>query len=203
MSKKIILGLSLIFLTLSLSGCSLFSPIKNSKNTYVINSVNPNTIHAQPTSLTLLVNVPQTTQAYDTTQMAYIACPYELSYFSKNAWIDTPAQMLLPLMVQSLQNTCHYHAVVTPPFIGQSDLILSTQLVQLQQEFLECKSCSREHIIMRAQLINAATQRIIAACQFEVCERAPQNCPYGGVVAANCATAKLLAQLTQFCLQAS
>ncbi len=203
MIKKIIVPKSLLLMMLMLlSGCTLFSPVKNApQNTYIINKINPNTLHAEPTHLTLLVNAPQTTPAYNTTQMAYMTCPYQFSYFSKNSWIDTPAEMLLPLIVQSLQNTCHYHAVVIPPFSGQYDLVLNTQLIKLQQQFLTCPS--RAHIVLRAQLVNANTERVISSCQFDVSAAAPEQNPYGGVIAANCATAQLLAQLTQFCLRAS
>jgi len=198
LTLRVVLVSSILLL---LTGCSLFSPVDNSQKTYVLATVNPNVLHAPKTNLTLLVTPPQTSQAYNSTQMAYALCPYTLAYFSKHSWADTPPEMLLPLIVQSLQNTCHYHAVVIPPFGGNYDLALNTQLILLQQEFMKCPS--RAHVVLRAQLINNTTQKVIATRQFDVRVIAKSDNPYGGVVAANCAVAKVLQELTQFCLQAS
>lgn len=196
--------LKLFFVLLSgllMTGCTLFSPVKNQQqNTYIINSI-PGCVPKAPLSpLTLLVTPPQTTQPYNTNQIAYSTCPFTLSYFAKNFWVDTPPQMLLPLIVQSMQETCHFHAVVIPPFAGGYDLVLNTQLLQLKQDF----SChpSRVHLMLRAQFIDA-TGHVIATRQFCITAVAPCDDPYGGVVAANKAVASLLAQLTRFALDVS
>lgn len=194
--------LSVFLIILFLNGCSLFGPIKNThENTYIINTLNPNVIHAPRTCLTLLINPVVTTQAYNTTQIAYSLCPYQLSYYSKNYWADTPADMLLPLMVQALHNTCHYHAITILPSSEKYDLVLNSQLIQLQQEF--CPNSSRIHLVFRAQMVQASTQHVIAECQFNIYECAPCNNPYGGVIAANRAVAKLLTQLANFSVQVS
>lgn len=189
------------FFGLLLAGCSIFAPIKSQQeNTYIINSI-PGCVPKAPHSpLTILVTPPQTTQPYNTTQIAYSTCPFTLSYFAKSFWADTPPQMLLPLIVQSLQETCHFHAVVIPPFPGDYDLQLNTQLLQLQQDF----SChpSRVHLMLRAQVIDA-TNHVIATRQFCITMIAPCDDPYGGVIAANKAVAALLTQLTQFVLTVS
>lgn len=202
MSNLKALRIILCLLTgLLISGCSVFAPVKNQQgNTYIINSV-PGCVPKAPRSpLTLLVTPPQTTQPYNTTQIAYSTCPFTLSYFAKNFWVDTPPQMLLPLIVQSMQDTCHFHAVVIPPFAGGYDLVLNTQLLQLQQDF-RCHP-SRVHLMLRAQVIDA-TNHVIATRQFCITVIAPCDDPYSGVIAANKAVAALLAQLTKFVLDVS
>jgi cholesterol transport system auxiliary component len=191
-----------LLLVLLLSGCSIFGPAKTGRdNTYVISAINSNCLHSYPTKLTLLVDTPEAMEAFNTAQMAYSRCPFELRYFSKSAWADTPPNMLLPLIVQSLQNTCHFHAVVAAPFSDHYDLLLNTQIIKLQQDFACCPS--RVHIILRAQLINESTGNVMAARQFCVTAAAPCDNPYGGVIATNRATTFLLNELTCFVLQAT
>lgn len=199
--QKSFLGLILLLAIMLSTGCSIFGPVKDSQNTYMLTALCPHVGCGTKNGLTLLVQTPQTIQAFNTTQMAYVLCPYQLSYFSSNAWADTPPQMLMPLMVQALQDSRHFHAVVMPSFGGNYDLLLNTQLIMLQQEFT-CHP-SRSHIVLRAQLINNHDQSVLAACQFDVAVPAACDNPYGGVIAANKAVALLLSQLTEFVLRAS
>lgn len=194
--RKIILMLSAVLL----NGC--LSPLPNNHQCdYVLNAINPNCLHAPCRNVTLLVTKPKAEPIYNTTQMAYSTCPFTVSYYSKNYWADTPPNMLQALMVQSLQNTCHYHAVVPQPYSGKVDLKLNTQLVVLKQDFSYCPSRSR--VVLRAQLVNASSGKVIAACQFDRCFIAPQANPYGGVIAANAAVAQILGDLAAFCLRVS
>ena len=76
----------------------------------------------------LLISVPETIPVYNTTEMAYMIKPYQIAYFSLNQWAETPAEMLQPLLVQTLQNTHHFKAIVTPPYSGHFDYVLNTQI---------------------------------------------------------------------------
>lgn len=186
----------------TLAGCSLLSPVKNEpKNTYIINAVPqyiPQSTQSKP--LTLLVAPIQANLAYDSTQIAYTTQPYQISYFVNNHWAETPAQMLQPLIVLTLQKTHYFRAVIPSTTSSHYDLVLQTQLVQLEQDFLQHPS--QVTLVLHAQLINAATNQVIATRQFSVTESAPQDTPYGGVIATNQATAVVLQQLTRFCVSA-
>lgn len=184
-------------LTLCLTGCSLFSPVSSVETTYILNA-RENVASATPTCQTLLVTLPQANQAYNTSRFAYVCAPYQIAYFSKNQWADTPPAMILPLLVQSLQNTGHYHAVVAAPYSDYSDLTLNTQIINIQQEFLQKPSQVR--VTIRAILINSATERVIATKQFTVVVCAPGNNPKSGAIAANIAVAHIVTEITQFCL---
>lgn len=181
-----------------LSAC--LSPVKSeSENTYVINTL-PHPVIKKPThKITLLVLTPEASQIYNTTQMAYSTQSYQVNYFSKNVWADTPAQMLQLLLMRSLQNTHYFYAVTSPSTVSFYDYVLNTQLLQLEQRFYA--HSSEVIILLRAQLINAANNRVIATKQFKVVRPAFENTPYGGVIAANKAAAEMLAQVTRFCLQ--
>ena len=183
-----------------LSGCSVFAPVKTEQaNTYVLNAL-PQPIIKKPTHpITILVMVPEASAIFDTTQMAYSTQIYKISYFAKHAWANTPAQMLQYLLMQSLQNTHYFYAVGTPSTMGQFDYVLSTQLIQFYQRF--AVSTSDIVLVLKAQITRASSNRVIASKQFSVIEHAPENTPYGGVIAANRATANLLSQVTKFCSQ--
>ena len=88
--------------------------------------------------ISLMVLQPETNPAYNTTQMAYTKKPFEVSYFAENRWIETPGQMLQPIIVQTMQRTHHFRAVITPPFIGSYDYILNTQILEFQQDYTHC-----------------------------------------------------------------
>lgn len=186
---------TIIFSTLT--GCSVFLPVKlDEEKKFVINSV-PAASHVQRKHVSLYVEPIDSSAIYNTTAMAYTKQPYQVSYFVKNSWADTPANMLRPLVVQAFENT---HAV----WAGHSSIainynyVLSMQLLQLQQDFYH--SPTTLHLIMRAQLLSGATNKVIAEKEFLVDEVMVANTPYSGVVAANSATQEFLRQLTRFCL---
>lgn len=192
MHCKILLSGCLAFL---LSGCSLLSPVKSEPvHNYVLSPAIPMAAaFKHQTGNTLLVTQMQSTAAYNTSQIAYSTQPYQVAYFAENRWATKPAQMLQLLIVQTLQKTHAFHAVITPPVVSHYDLILVTQLLQLQQDFLTHPS--QVHLQINAQLIDANKNQVIATRQFCVTEIAPQDNPYGGVLAANRATADVLRQL--------
>lgn len=199
MKYKFLLILPLLFL---FAGCSLISPVKTDPDrTYLINVV-PCTIKKVPRRhITILVIPPESNVLFNSNTIAYTVEPHQIAYFSKNTWAATPAQMLHPLIVQTLQNTNYFHAVLTTAAIGHVDYILNTQLIQLQQKFF-CNNTSVVVIKLRAQIINATTNQVIAARQFCYAVGAPMPTPYGGVIAANKATAHILKQLANFVLNA-
>lgn len=183
-----------------LTGCSLFGAVKTEPSkTYVISALPAVESKFPRTQATLLVLNIESDPIYETTEMAYSIYRYQLSYFAKNGWVKTPAQMLQPLIVEALQNTHYFHAVISSSAIGHYDYILSTKLLELREVFFPCSS--EIHLKLRAQIVKASDSTIVATREFFVTEPAPQRTPYGGVVAANRAVANMLAQLVKFCLK--
>jgi len=187
----------LIIISCGLMGCSMFSPVqRESQTTYVLNApVSPVTPFAKQAT-TIQVFMPEASPRYNSTNMAYTSAPYQLAYFSKNRWTETPAEMMQPLMVQSLQNTHFFKTVGNGSALGHYDYILTTQLLEFQQYFN--KSGSFFRITLRAQILRTMNNQVIATKTFSVTKEAPTPTPYGGVVAANQATAEILYQLTEF-----
>ncbi len=195
MRNKLI-GIAAIFL---LSACSVFSPVKNEPvNSYVLNTLPKIHSHKSRHRVAVLVAQPITSEINNTTQMAYTIGQHQIAYFAKNRWADTPAQMLQSLLIQTLQNTKYFYAVESPPITAQYDYVINTQLLQFEQQFFT--HSSGVVITLRVQIIKTSNDKIVAAKQFTVREPALENTPYGGVVAANQAAAKLTAQVVKFCV---
>lgn len=191
--------LLILLILLSLTGCSFLSPVKTTPDcTYMITSIPTNTPHLRALPITLMVMQPDAVPAYNTTEMAYSRRIYQIAYFAKNRWAETPPQMLQQLIVQTLQNTHRFRFVVTPPFTGTYDYVLSTTILQLEQDFVSCPVLK---LRVRAQLINTTSNRVIATKNFALLEPIFAITPYNGVIAANIATRKFLSELSDFCIR--
>lgn len=185
--------------TLMITSCSLLSPVKSKPDcTYLITAVPTDTPVLRTLPITLMVTQPDAAPAYNTTEMAYSKRIYQIAYFARNRWAETPPQMLQQLIVQTLQNTHRYKAIVTPPYTGLYDYALSTSILTLEQDYVSCPVLKFK---VRAQLINTSTNRVIATKTFSLIEPIFAPAPYNGVIAANSATRKFLSELTDFCLR--
>lgn len=188
----------LLLLILLLTSCSLLGPVKTDPmKSYVLTELPPPISIRKHTLKTILVYPTDVVPPYDTSRMAYSLRPYEINFYANNTWAANPGQMYTPLIMQTLQNT-HQFIVISPPSVVQSQLTLHTTLIELQQIFYKCSSLVS--IVLRAQLIDSYTAKVIATKQISVTEAAPENTPYGGVIAANRATARVLQELVLFCM---
>jgi cholesterol transport system auxiliary component len=126
--------------------------------------------------------------------MVYLKRPYELEYFAANQWADTPANMVAPLLAQSLSQSGIWRGVVLLPSLVPGDYRLDVYGFAVQQEFFQ--QPSRVRVTARAQLVDLKLSMIVGMQRFEATEPAPSENAYGGVVAANRAVAVLLDQIT-------
>jgi cholesterol transport system auxiliary component len=182
-------------LSCALVACALPRSTESPVHTYVLavdDSVWETGAQAtQPgTNGVLIVGLPQAEAGFDQTRMAYLRRAYEVNYYTTNQWADTPARMLVPLLVRSLESTGLWRAVTPMPTTVRGDYRLDTFGLVVQQEFLQ--QPSRTRLLLRTQLIDLKDQRVIGTRSFEALESAPSDDAYGGVVAANRAAAKVL-----------
>ncbi len=148
--------------------------------------------------LVLAVNLPRALPGFDTPKMAYVQQVLELNYFVSSRWADTPARMLEPLLVQAIEQTGSFRAVVKVAGAVPADIRLDTELIRLQQDF-EAKP-SRIQLSLRAQLVDVRGQRVLAVRQFDAMENAASDDANGGVSAANRAIQRVLTQMADFCV---
>jgi cholesterol transport system auxiliary component len=152
-------------------------------------------------SLTLIVNPPHGAAGFDSRRMIYLREPHERAYFAHNQWVDTPARMLAPLLTSALQRSGAFRAVVQTPSTAAGELRLDTDVIRLQQEFMQKPSAVR--FTLRAVLTDNSTRRVLGSREFEAVVPAPSDNPQGGVLAANDAVHKVLEEVTAFTKEAA
>jgi cholesterol transport system auxiliary component len=154
---------------------------------------------AAAATLTLTVSPPQAAAGYDSPRMMYTRRPGQLEYFAQNEWVDTPARMIAPLIIGAIEDGGGYRAVVRMPSSAAGDLRLDTEILRLQQDFLVTPSQVR--FMLRANLVESATRRVMATQEFEASIPADSENARGGAAAANRAVQAVLLQLAAFCKQ--
>ena len=147
----------------------------------------PETASAPLLPLAIHVGRPKADPGYETPEMAYTTKPHEIRYFLRNRWVASPSRMLKPVLEQALSKK--FSRIAPTP--SSADLELDTEIVMLRQEF--SGHSSRIHLVVRAQVGEGKARK------FDILEPCPGNDPYGGVIAANRAIARLSAEITQYC----
>ena len=188
-----------VLLAAALAGCALAPAAEVPLTHSLIDQLPADVSRRAPSALTLLVYPPEARPAVDTLQMAYALQPHQLAYYARNAWAETPAQMLQPLLVRSLAATGAFAAVVTPPHAPGGTLGLRTEVTDLVQDFTQDPPVLR--LTLRVRLSDERTQKVLGARDIALRETMLQKSPAAGVAAANAAVAKALRELAQFVLE--
>jgi cholesterol transport system auxiliary component len=128
--------------------------------------------------------------------MVYVRREHEVGYFARSAWVEPPARMLAPLLARALEIGGTFQ-VVRDAASAAARLRLETDVVRLQQEFTERPSLVR--LVLHVRLIDATARRVLGDKEIEVVEPAPRDDAYGGVLAANAAAARALADVAAAC----
>lgn len=145
----------------------------------------------------LLVIRPLARVELDTPRMAYREEDYQLRYFARSRWADTPAQLLLPGLVEALEASGHFGAVVRVGSAARPDLRLDVELLEFSQDFRVTPS--EFQLRLRLQLVDLETSAVLASRLFTTRAVAPERSPRGVAVAANTAWQALLPELVVFC----
>jgi cholesterol transport system auxiliary component len=145
----------------------------------------------------LVVAVPRAAPGFDSSRMIYLRRPQELEAYASNEWVDTPARMLAPLLVQTLQGSGAFSAVLLAPSAASGAWRLETELIRLQQDF--GNQPSQVRLTLRAVLVKTADRQVIAWREFDETVPAPTDDQAGGAAAAHQASQRVLAALAAFC----
>ncbi|MBL7479505.1 ABC-type transport auxiliary lipoprotein family protein [Legionella bononiensis] len=186
--------LSIFILSLGLISCS---PVKTPVTSeYQLSAFSTKQWVAKPHHVSILVTAPEAVAGFQTEEMLYIKKPYQLEAFVKNAWSSPPADMLFPLLVQSLQRTGYFYAVTSSPYSEEADYRLDTQLLTLDQNFL--KKPSILEFSVKVVLTRTSDNKVIGS-QI-VSQQIPclADTPYAGVIAANKASLQFTARAVDF-----
>ena len=145
----------------------------------------------------LVVAVPRAAPGFDSARMVYLRRPQELESFAFHEWVDTPARMLAPLMVRSLQASGAFSAVLLAPTAASGAWRLETELIRLQHDF--SRAPSQVRLTLRAVLVDSTNRQVIAWREFDASVAATTDDPAGGAAAAHQAAQQVLAALAAFC----
>ena len=197
-----IVRMTVVLLLAAVSGC--LSPRGEAlpMHTYQLSldaasgEVRPEVRPLDATGSVLLVSPPQSHPGFESPRMVYFKRPYELEFYAANQWADAPARLFAPLLVQALSQPGTWRAVIALPGSIRGDYRLDSSDFVLQQEFVQRPSLVR--MTLRGQLIDLKESRVVSTKLFDVEEPAPSEDAYGGVLAANRATAAILAQITSW-----
>lgn len=190
--KNLIRGILIGSIFLTISGC--MSPVKSGPDTgYVINSIPDHIIKTRKRSISMLVMTPETNPVYNTKRMAFTTSPYQVTYYSHSRWIEAPSGMFSSLITRTLQKTNHFKAIITPPFTGNYDYALRSQINTLLIDYTQRTPVFR--LSLQVMLIKASNGRMISSRDFEASVPLPKASPYGAVYAANCAAEQVLAKI--------
>ena len=145
----------------------------------------------------LVVAVARAAPGFDSTRMVYLRRAQEFEAFAFHEWVDSPARMLAPLMVRSLQGSGAFSAVLLAPSAAVGGWRLETELIRLQHDFIARPSSVR--LTLPAVLVDTSTRQVIAWREFDETVPAAADDPVAGAVAAQQATRRVLAALAAFC----
>lgn len=189
-------GLSL----LAISACSSLQPTTASiSNFYALEGISGKATPVAPapaSALTLIVSPPHAAAGFDSQRMIYLREPYKLEHFAQSEWIEPPARMLAPLIVDAIVRNGAFRAVVLTPSTAVADFRLDSEIIRLQQDFRTRPGTVR--FTLRATLIDENTRRVVAWREFDESVATSSEDPYGGVVAANRALQMTLENLANF-----
>ncbi|MCB1776018.1 MAG: membrane integrity-associated transporter subunit PqiC [Candidatus Competibacteraceae bacterium] len=189
-----------LFVLTILVGCTLLQDNSPPPQTYLLGGreiFTPTPVR-RPSGKILLVTVSKGAPGFDSRRMAYTREPPKLDYYNDSVWSDTPAKMLLPLLVRAFEATSAFKAVVSPPSPVLADLRVNMDLISLQQEFMMLPS--RVRLMMRIKVMDMKSKHVLGTRIFEIVELAPSENAHGEAQAANDAVRKLLGEVTAFVL---
>lgn len=173
------------------------SPIKLPvSNEYQLSAYSNKSLNKKPSAFSILVTAPDATAAYQTNEMLYIKTPFRLQSFAKNSWVSPPADMLYPLLVQSLQLSGYFYAVSSSPYTEGADYRLDSQVLALEQNFLT--KPSHLEFSVKIVLTDINKNKVIASRLITLRQPCSADSPYGGVIAANQATIQLTQEVSRF-----
>lgn len=200
---RFIIRAVLLFPMLWLVGCTTtaaFTPAGPPSNTFLLDTYFVATKSDIPLGKeVLIVTLPHVRPGYDSRRIAYTKTPLTISYYAESEWADTPALMLAPLIVSALESSSAFRAVLSETAPVAGDLRLDTDIIRLQQEFLEQPSSVR--FTLRAKLYDVTQREIVAIRILEAIEPALSEDAYGGAQAANNAVRRVLDELSEFAVE--
>jgi cholesterol transport system auxiliary component len=189
----------LALLALTLEGCTLLAPPGAAPPSLFTLAPERESVPIRDRAAqTIEIAPPSARPGFEGPRMAYVTRPYEIQFFARHQWVEPPARMLAPLLGEALERDGSFRATQAGGSAAPA-LRLETEIVALQQEFTAHPSQLR--FTVRARLLDGFEHRVLATAAFEAVEPSPSEDPYGGVIAANRAVARVLDEVARWCAE--
>ncbi|MFT6397285.1 MAG: cholesterol transport system auxiliary component [Bradymonadia bacterium] len=195
--KGLRLALLLVFIGVSGLSCGGLFGQRNAETiqNYMFSPREFQALGDTQSNVVLLIS-PMQSIGYDSRQMTYTMRPYERTYYAYSRWADTPPRMIEPLVVQAMEASGYFGAVVDVASSVVAQVRLELDLLVLDHEYQTTPSQGR--IVIRAQLHDLEYNRIIGTAIFQERVAAPTENPYGGALALNLALEVVLSDILQW-----
>lgn len=189
-----------ILLLLALSGLTACTPVKVPNTaSWQLKDFSQKRWPQPGARHSILVVLPEAAAGYQTSGMLYVKKPFALKPFAKHAWVDAPASMLHPLLIESLQGSGYFQVVSSISIAEPLDYRLDTQLLKLQQNFV--KKPSVVEFSAKVVLSQMEKNQVLLSRIFNLEMPCTEDTPYGGVIAANKISEAFTARVTEFVIK--
>jgi ABC-type uncharacterized transport system auxiliary subunit len=129
----------------------------------------------------------------NTRGIAYRLAPYQLQYYTKSRWTDTPARMLRTIMTSAFDQSGLFTAVIDSNQLS-ANYLLTSQLLRLEQQ-LPADGQPSVRIQFRYQLVALPERHLLKSGLIDVSAPASASNAPAAVAAANAALSEALQQL--------
>jgi cholesterol transport system auxiliary component len=192
-------------LVVALAGCgSLLGPQQAPPHRFSLDGAaagapSATTPAAPSASAPVLVVTPLTASAgFATDRMIYLRRAQEPEPYADNAWVEPPAHMLAPLIVESLQRSGAFAAVTATPTSAMGQVRLDAEVVRLQHELFG--GPGRVRFTLRVTLVDKrGPQQRVLVRELDASAPTPSDDASGAAQAAQAAVRDVLGQLATFC----
>jgi cholesterol transport system auxiliary component len=177
------------------AGCVLFTPVKSATAFYVLDKVPAGLPEGATLRASVSVPMPEAPPLYATRRMAYTMQPHQIGYFNESEWALAPAQLIRPLLVETLRRSGRF-ADVDAGALPRGEFILRSELLEFTQDFTSQPAVFR--VRMRFALERADSHRAAATRELSAIEPLRENTARAGAMAANEAMERLLREFAAF-----
>jgi cholesterol transport system auxiliary component len=113
----------------------------------------------------LVVARPEASPAIDTTRIAVVRTGLEIEYYADARWVDRPAAMLQPMLVQSFRNSGAITVVGDDRATFRPDFVLNTDLVAFQAQQREAQPPA-VRVAIAASMIQMPRRNVVGATEI-------------------------------------
>jgi ABC-type uncharacterized transport system auxiliary subunit len=138
---------------------------------------------------------PQAEAGTSTRGIAYRTAPYQLRYYTKNRWTDTPARMVGTVLTGTFEASNLFEAVIDDNRLP-ADYLLTTQLRRLEQVVPPHGEGTVE-LQLRLQLIQLPQRRLLGSWLIDTSVPTMANNATAAVAASNAALSQAVAVAVQ------